>query len=238
MQEKVKKRLESIIAAYNKLVQNIDSKAKVDDDRAYGGIIRAGKGMLVESIASELIDIGWCDVLNQDRTRVQMNKAKMPIGIRDSYIERIKIPEVKAFVKNNKNRLIYKFGTDVQVFIDRKLVIPIECKAYTENAMIKRIIFDAELMKEAKGIHTYFLLQLESQLGGDYCELNEITYGSPATHALLSHSDVDIEIITLLKGERKVDRPIHKQEYFKELTIKQLEKALNIFVRHLERFKK
>ena len=61
-------------------------------------------------------------------------------------------------------------------------------------------------MKEAVGTDTYYLVQLESQLGGDYSELNDITYGSPATHALLSHVDVELKIITLLKGERKVDK--------------------------------
>ena len=100
--------------------------------------------------------------------------------------------------------------------------------------MIKRILFDADLMKEVAGCETYYLLQLESQLGGDYSELNDVTYGSPSTNALMSHVDINLEIITLLKGERKIDEPIHKPAYFKELKIKQLEKALMIFVKALE----
>ena len=114
--------------------------------------------------------------------------------IKDGYIDRIKNEKVKEYVRENQDDLVYKFGTDVQVYIDGKLVLPIECKAYTENAMMKRILFDASLMKETKGINKYYLVQLESQLGGDYSQLNEITYGSPATHALLSHVDVDLEI--------------------------------------------
>jgi hypothetical protein len=162
----------------------------------------------------------------------------MPIGINDAYINRISNPTVRDYVRTHRADLVYKFGTDVQVFVDKKLVLPIECKAYSENAMLKRILFDASLMKEAVGTNKYYLVQLESQLGGDYSQLNEISFGSPATHALLSHIDVELEIITLLKGERKVDKPIHKAEFYKELKLESLERAVKIFAKDLERYVK
>lgn len=115
--------------------------------------------------------------------------------------------------------------------------MPIECKAYTENAMLKRILFDAVLAKEAYGVSRYYLVQLESQLGGDYCELKEPTYGSPASHALMSHVDVDLTIITLLKGERDINRPIHKKEFFKKLTPEILENTIEKFATALEPYK-
>jgi hypothetical protein len=232
----VERKLNTLIAVYNKLVKGIDDEANMSQDRAYGGIIRSGKGKLVEKIASNLVEIAWVDVLNQKLSRMEINKKKIPIGIKDDYIERISNPEVRDYVASHKDDLIYKFGTDVQVYIDQRLVLPIECKAYTENAMLKRILFDAKLMKESMGINTYYLVQLESQLGGDYCKLNDVTYGSPATHALLSHVDVDLKIITLLKGERMVDRPIHKTEFFKELEMIQLKKAVNLFVNDLKKY--
>lgn len=232
----VETKLNTLIAAYNKLVKGIDDEAAMSHDRAYGGIIRAGKGELVESMASHLVQIAWEDVLNQSISRMEINKKKMPIGISDNYIARISDPHVREYVTRHREELVYKFGTDVQVFIDGRLVLPIECKAYSENAMLKRILFDAELMKEAVGTDTYYLVQLESQLGGDYSALNDVTYGSPATHALLSHVDVDLKIITLLKGERKVDKPIHKAEYFKELKMSELKKAVDLFATDLRRF--
>jgi hypothetical protein len=232
----VERKLNTLIAVYNKLVKGIDDEANMSQDRAYGGIIRSGKGKLVEKIASNLVEIAWVDVLNQKLSRMEIDKKKIPIGIKDDYIERISNPEVRDYVASHKDDLIYKFGTDVQVYIDQRLVLPIECKAYTENAMLKRILFDAKLMKESMGINTYYLVQLESQLGGDYCKLNNVTYGSPATHALLSHVDVDLKIITLLKGERMVDRPIHKTEFFKELEMIQLKKAVNLFVNDLKKY--
>ena len=232
----VERKLNTLIAVYNKLVKGIDDEANMSQDRAYGGIIRSGKGKLVEKITSNLVEIAWVDVLNQKLSRMEINKKKIPIGIKDDYIERISNPEVRDYVASHKDDLIYKFGTDVQVYIDQRLVLPIECKAYTENAMLKRILFDAKLMKESMGINTYYLVQLESQLGGDYCKLNNVTYGSPATHALLSHVDVDLKIITLLKGERMVDRPIHKSEFFKELEMKQLKKAVDLFANDLKEY--
>lgn len=48
----VEAKLNTIIAAYDKLVKGIDDQAAMSRDRAYGGIIRAGKGELVESIAT------------------------------------------------------------------------------------------------------------------------------------------------------------------------------------------
>ena len=42
---------------------------------------------------------------------------------------------------------------------------------------------------------------------------------------------------TLLKGERNIEKPIHKPQYFKPLTIKQLKKAVTIFANGLEKYK-
>lgn len=199
MNETAKQKIQEIIKMYDLHVKGVVDEASASSDRAFGGVIRADKGKLVEQIAEELVRIAWVHVLGQNIKRLEMNKKKMPIGIDDAYIARISDPRVRKYVADNRGKLIYKFGTDVQVFIDKKLILPIECKAYAENAMLKRILFDAELMHEAVGTKTYYLLQLESQLGGDYSELNDVTFGSPATHALLSHCSVELKIITLLK---------------------------------------
>lgn len=232
----IEEKLDKLIKVYNKLVKGIEGEALASKDRAYGGIIRAGKGKMLENITAELVRIAWTDVLKQEESRLKIDKKKMPIGIKDGYIERISHPKVKERVQKERDEHVYNFGTDVQVRIDDKLVLPIECKAFTENAMLKRILFDAELMKEAVGTETYYLIQLESQLGGDYSELKDITYGSHATHALLSHVDVNLVIITLLKGERMVDSPIHKKH--KNLKKKQLKKALKIFADALRAYVK
>lgn len=95
--------------------------------------------------------------------------------------------------------------------------------------MIKRILVDFSLMKKFWPNLNCFVLQLESQLGGDYSALNKVTYGSKPTHTLLSYFDVNLEIITLLKGERKINKPIHKPEYFKPLERRNLTIAIEKF---------
>ena len=234
-EENANKHVQELKNYYDNLLKRLEDDAH-DSDRAYGGYVRAFKGELVEYLARELVTIAWVDVLNQDINRMRITKEKMPVLLTNKYgfLDKIKNQDVKDYLTNNIDSQKYNFGTDAQVFIDNKLVLPIECKAYTENAMIKRILFDADLMKEVAGCKTYYLLQLESQLGGDYSQLNDITYGSPSTNALMSHVDINLEIITLLKGERKVDEPIHKPEYFKELKINQLEKAVMIFAKALQ----
>lgn len=229
-----KEKFEEIIAYYNGLLTGLEESAR-QSERAYGGYLRAFKGELVEYIAKQLVELAWASILKQEKSRLKIDKKKIPVYLTDKYdyISHIENRDVRKFLYDNKENIAYKFGTDVQVYVDNQLVLPIECKAYTENAMLKRIIFDAELMREVKGCKKYFLLQLESQLGGDYSSLNDTTYGSPATHALLSHAETEIEIITLLKGERNVDKPIHKPEYFKELEYGQLVKAATIFAESL-----
>jgi hypothetical protein len=54
---------------------------------------------------------------------------------------------------------------------------------------------------------------------------------------LLSYFDIQLNIITLLEGERKVDRPIHKPEFYKPLKKENLKKAVAVFKALLEKHK-
>ena len=73
--------------------------------------------------------------------------------------------------------------------------------------MLKRILVDFHLLKTLYPHLTCCLFQLESQLGGDYADLPETPFGSRATHSIMSYfDDVDLHIVTFLKGERKVDK--------------------------------
>lgn len=234
----ITKKLNEIKNYYDKTIQNLENNAR-ESNQSYGGYIRAQKGKLVEYMAKELVKIAWENVLKQSLDRIKMNSNKMNVSISDRYgfIKNIEDNEVKSYLNTNRDKQIYKFGTDVHVFVDGEMALPIECKSYTENAMLKRILFDAELMKEVQGCKTYYLFQLESQLGGDYSKLNNVSMGSPATNALLSHVDVKIEIITLLRGERNINEPIHDSRFPKELNIEQLKKAVTIFAKGLKDYR-
>jgi hypothetical protein len=220
--------IQEIISAYDKLVRNIESKATTSKDgRAYGGIVRAGKGKLVESIARILVQLAW-KRLEQDQDRLEIIGKRIKIPIKQDYIEKLVDEEVKKHIKENVKDYYYPYKPDVLVSIDNKVVLEIECKAYTENAMFKRILVDATLLKTQFPDIQFVLLQLESQLGGDFSELKDVTYGSTSTHSLLSYFDIDLHIITLLEGERRVDKPIHKPQFFKPLARESLEKSIDI----------
>lgn len=228
--------IQEIIDAYDVLVKGINQTALNNvEGRAYGGIIRAGKGELVESIAKTLIGIAW-KRLKQPENRLVVRRKEVTIKIKDEYIKKLKNEQIKNYITQNLGRYVYQYNPDVSVWVDGKFVIAIECKAYTENAMLKRILVDFTLIKQLSPNIVPVLFQLESQLGGDYSTLNTITYGSPSTHTILSNFGIDLNIVTLLKGDRRVDRPIHKKEFYKPLTRESLENAINIFKGILKEF--
>jgi len=227
-QKKQSKEVLSLINAYEFLVKGIDTKAKDNtDDRAYGGVIRAGKGLLVESMTKSLVEIAWKEMGGKPE-RLSLEKQTVRIPIKPEYVDKIKSPEVKEYIKKNITDFYYTLKTDVHVYIDGKFKIAIECKAYTENAMLKRILVDFTLFKQVYPDLSFILLQLESQLGGDYSTTKSVKYGSPSTHTLLSYFDIDLNILTLLEGERKVDKPIHKSEYYKSLGAESLLTSLEV----------
>lgn len=201
----------SLIDDYNTVVKIVDKDANEDkSDRAYGGIIRSVKGKLQEHITGEIVKIAW-ESIGGDCSRLKIDSKKHKIPIQVNYVKKIKDIELRKYIFSNIENYFYGLSVDKQVYIDDKFVIGIECKAYSENAMIKRILVDFELLKTIfKDINCY-LFQLESQLGGDYSKLNCKTYGSTSTHTIMSYFDnVELNIVTFLEGERKVKKPIHK----------------------------
>ena len=209
--------IDEIVKAYEILVRGIEAEANDNEDRAFGGIIRAGKGKLVESIGRHMVEIAWQNI-NGKPERLSLVKQTYKIPIKKSYINNLKYPEVREYIYKNIKDYYYRLKSDIHVSIDNKMVMGIECKSYTENAMLKRIMVDFTLLKSVIPDITCVLLQLESQLTGDYGNpKNKIIYGSHSSHTIMSYFDVDLNIITLLEGERKVNKPIHDSKYYKEL---------------------
>lgn len=237
MKKEIEKAIEEIITTYESVVKVVDKQAKDDDNRAYGGIIRSVKGKLQEHITEEIIKIAWSSI-GGNSSDIQINSEKHKIPIHKQYIDTIPDDEIKKYILDNIDNYYYHLSVDKQVYIKNKFVIGIECKAYTENAMLKRILVDFKLLKTLYPDLRCYLFQLENQLGGDYSELNKRTFGSPATHTLLSYfPEVNLNIITFLKGERKVDEPIHKSKYFKKLEKQSILNAVNILAEDLKKYK-
>ncbi len=213
----IKKSIDELITTYNNVIKVVDEEASLNKDRAYGGVVRSVKGKLQEYITEEIINIAWQSIGGKDG-RISIDSKKYKIPIQKNYITHIADNEVKQYIMSNISDYYFNISVDKQVYIDKEFVIGIECKAYTENAMIKRILVDFSLLKTIFPNINCYLFELESQLGGDYCELKEVTFGSKPTHTLMSYfPKIRLNIFTFLKGERKVNKPIHKKNYFKPL---------------------
>jgi hypothetical protein len=236
MAANIKRKIRDIIITYDKVVKVVDKNASEDSDRAYGGVVRSVKGKLQEHITEEIIKIAWGNIGGQSN-RIKINSLKHRIPIKKEYVMKIKDDQIKQYILSNISDYYFSLSIDKQVFIDDQFVIGIECKAYTENAMMKRILVDFSLLKTVFPNISCYLFQLESQLGGDFCELKDITFGSKPTHTLMSYfPEVKLHIFTFLKGERRVDEPIHKKEYFKPLERLQIERAISLLSQDLKKY--
>jgi len=229
----LRKKLQKIIRDYRTVVQVVDQDARETEERAYGGFIRMAKGKLQEHITDQLVRAAWSHVGGKAKA-LDINARKIAIPIRQSYIDRIKEPEVAEYVRQNIANYVYRLAVDKHVFIGGKFVIGIECKAFAENAMIKRILIDFDLLKTQHPDLSCYLFQLESQLGGDYSALTKPTYGSYSTHTIQSYFSCDLHIVTLLAGERNITRPIHK--HFKPLKIESLQDTVDILAHDMRQF--
>lgn len=235
---KTKKKLQELSEKYETVMQLMEKNAERSiekEGRAYGGVIRSVKGKLQEDIAENIIDIAWTSELKQSRERIDINSRKIEIPICMEYVKKINSKRIKKEILSTINNYKYKLSVDKHVFIDSKFIIGVECKAYTENAMLKRILVDFMLLKTKFNKLKTYLFQLESMLGGDYNKASINSIGSSSSHSIMSYFDtVNLNILTLLEGERKVNRPINRLEFFKPLKISALEYGVSMIVEDLK----
>lgn len=231
--------LEQLIRHYRKSILGVEEKADREDGRAYGGVIRSDKGKLVEEMADYIIGLAW-EMAGGPLDRLSINEPDKSyrLPIRREYVDGLPL-EVREHILPRLKSYHYRIQVDRLVFVDGAIVMGVECKAYAENAMLKRILVDFDLLRSLHPKLICCLLQLESQLGGDYSDAPYGTppLGSPSTHTLMSYfPGVDLNIMTLLEGERKVDRPIHKNEFFKEMRLERLRQTVEHFSTLLSSF--
>ena len=198
------------------------------------GTLRASKGKLVETMAKMLVDAAW-ENLGRPSGALEFRKGKHDIPLNKEYLDRISPDELLSSIRENRAQYVYRLGCDVQCYLLDKFAMAVECKSYTEVAMLKRVLIDATLLSKKYPQIECVLLQLESQLGGDYKDVQYPPHGSPSAHTVMSHFDVDLTIITLLQGERRVNEPIHQQQYFKDLSMDSLLSAVDELQRVLRR---
>ena len=202
------------------------------------GQIRGAKGALVENMVDAIVSLAWHEIRGEPN-RFDIRKRTGEITIEEDYVKNLTPDVLRNHIQENRGRYIYKIELDRAVEIDDNLILGIECKSYIENAMLKRTLKDFELVVKLLYPKLLFcVFQFENSLGGDYSEAGkQVHLGSEPTHTLLSHTPtVRLEIITLLEGDRKSSRAIHKPQYFKPLPIKNIESCVSKFRVLLEPF--
>jgi len=237
MKSETRDALKVLASQFDDRLTNIASNSQTtveNESRAFGGVMRMQKGGMVEKLTEDLVEIAWIREIGGSIARLNIVSKKIEIPIQQCYVASL-TPRVRNYIDQNAPYK-YMLSVDRHVFIDDEFVLGIECKAYAENAMIKRILVDFMLLKtKFPKIDTY-LFQLESMLGGDYEQATVDPLGSESTHSIMSYfGDVDLKIITFMKGARKVDEPIHQASYFKPLEIDALEEAVSQLVESLNR---
>ncbi len=207
---------DEVISLYVQNVQSIEGLS--------AGEQRAKRGKFVEFTCETLIKKAW-SLAGGAADRLSFGTKKYKLEIKPSYLKKFS-PELKTYIRSSNDKY-YKIKVDRHVFIDDVFVMGVECKSYTENAMLKRIMVDFTFLK---GIHPKVicvLLQLESMLGGDHEKARASVQGSPSSHSIMSKfSNVDLHILTLLEGERHPKRPIFKQGFKKDLKRENVEHAV------------
>ena len=239
---RVKQVIGEIIDRYNAtlrdgaLVEHADSVAQ-SGRRATGGVKRANKGKLVEDIGRRLVEAAWIEK-GYPQSDLVFSPQKYPIPVREDYMARLLEKADSSEARDAINKVLakgYPLNQDISVYREDEFVLSIECKAYAENAMLKRVVVDAWLMKQALTEQfprlNFALIQLENHMGGDYGDVSKPRkVGSPQSHVIMSYFGVNLHIITLLEGKRKSNQPIHEAEYFKPLS----ENSLMIAVRQIQ----
>jgi hypothetical protein len=219
--------LRQIVDDYERTLKDGTAKATASAERSgrrLGGVLRARKGGLQERITEALIRAALIDRAGLDPAELRIDKARIDIPIRAGYRPIDPHPKLLTELRDHRHSICFPASVDRHIFIKDKLVCGIECKAYTENAMLKRILVDFQLLQNVHPKIVPMLFQLESMLGGDYHTCKWPCIGSHSTHTLLSHfPHVPLQIVTLLEGERRVDHPI--DTYFKPLKVEHLDAA-------------
>lgn len=224
--------LTQIIAEYTEKMSGAAKRASTVADstgRKVGGVLRSAKGKLHEWITEALVRAALVHRADISPSRIAIDKKRIRIQVRHTYKPLDADQGFIEMFRSERHRIYFCAAVDKHVWVDGNLICGIECKAYTENSMLKRILLDFQLLRINHPTLVPMVFQLESMLGGDYCQCKAPCFGSESTHTLLSHfPDVPLRIVTLIEGERDIDRPLH--EYFKPLRYEHLDRAATRFL--------
>ncbi|MDE3269166.1 MAG: restriction endonuclease [Pseudomonadota bacterium] len=171
---------------FNEIISYYESTIQSLFKEQSPGKIRTTKAKMVEEIAKKLV-LCACKDANLDNDKIYFKQTTYVIPLHDSYLKGLADSYLKKYISKHKEKFFYRLGCDVQCYYGNRFLLAIECKSYTENAMLKRVLVDFSLLKNIFPDTQLVLLQLESMLGGDYSSLKSNIKGSKATHTIMSY---------------------------------------------------
>lgn len=153
------------------------------------GMIRQMKGDLVEDVVHHI----WDSVLKLYKGE-DIN-AKIISGKED-----------KKLLISKSKRGEYYHSQDLHFYLNKSFILSIETKSYTESAMYKRVCEDARLLKKYVNPKLVCIL-VELECARD-----------PKSQIFMDEEYGTIhKIFTLVQGGRSSTKPIHKNEFRKNL---------------------
>lgn len=179
--------------------------------RTRGGKVRGGKGSTVQWLAEAVIREAW-ERCGGHPLELALRRGSFTVGG------------------------VYTAPADIEVWVRGECVCGVECKAYTDISMYKRVLVDFRLLKSVVPGVQAVLFQAESMLGGDYSSRAEVSGGSSPVVSVLNgyFPEADITVVTALPGERDSALPIHTAAGRKLLTPDRVDGCVEVFTKILK----
>lgn len=103
------------VKIYESVVRGIDDSAQMQNERAYGGVVRASKGKMVETMAKNLTQAAGAGSGN-DKERLKFNlHRKYKIPIKSEQVDNTADDEMRNEILAHIQEYNIKHGTDVHV---------------------------------------------------------------------------------------------------------------------------
>ena len=89
--------LQALIREYNRSVGGIKEDETYNEDRAYGGVIRAAKGKLVEEMTEHILQLAWQKSGGSPNRLTFGDTKTFRVPIQFDYIDRLS-PEIRDYI--------------------------------------------------------------------------------------------------------------------------------------------
>ena len=231
--------LDSIVIKLEERINNRILKMNQNYNMKTSGEKRTSKGNYVVDMYSYIID----EAIKNTNSDLKFYTSETSLPEK----EKIRLPKIdmsEEYIINNNLKLEdkndgYKCSYDGFLLSKNKIEIFFEFKAFVDNTMWRRCLFDASMIKQLYPEESiYCLCMLESQIGntknGEV--IREIGINNHSLTFYMENLNLlpQMEIFILLDGQRKINKDIADPKFTKKVNIQKVEKKYNFFHKFCE----